>query len=151
MPKKKVWEVIAKKVTEKGYNVTGPQCAAKLRSLQKTYKSVKDHNNKSGNCKRNWQFFEIMEEIFAKKAWCKPVAITSSTGLLTRNTDNSDNSVEESDSGCSSKCTKASLISLLGKRIKQREEHELQKMKRHKERMEMDQKFLAVLQKLAKK
>lgn len=56
---KKIWNEIAKIMTEKGHAVTGPQCAAKLRSLKKSYKSVKDHNNKSGNNRRTWQFFEV--------------------------------------------------------------------------------------------
>lgn len=58
-PQKKVWEIIAKQLCVKGYSVTGPQCAAKMRSLKKTYKSVKDHNYKSGNDKRTWQFYEV--------------------------------------------------------------------------------------------
>lgn len=49
---KKIWNEIAKIMTEKGHAVTGPQCAAKLRSFKKSYKSVKDHNNKSGNNRR---------------------------------------------------------------------------------------------------
>ncbi|XP_073995460.1 uncharacterized protein [Rhodnius prolixus] len=74
MPQQKVWEAIAKHLTLKG---TGPQCSAILRSLKQTYKSVKDHNNKTGNDKRNWQFLDIMEEIFAKKAWCSGIFLWS--------------------------------------------------------------------------
>jgi len=57
---KKIWEQIAAKVNENDYNVTGPQCAAKMRSLKKSYQSIKDHNNKkSGNDRRTWKFFEV--------------------------------------------------------------------------------------------
>lgn len=45
--------------TRNGHDVTGPMCAAKLRSLKKTYKVVKDHNNKSGNDRRTWKFFDV--------------------------------------------------------------------------------------------
>ncbi|XP_039307026.1 uncharacterized protein LOC120358158 [Solenopsis invicta] len=69
---KKIWEEIAKMLKCNGHNVTGPMCAAKLRSLKKTYKTVKDHNNKSGNGRRSWQFFEIMDEIFSKKSMVCP-------------------------------------------------------------------------------
>lgn len=150
LPQKKVWESIAQKLIEKGYHVTGGQCSSKLRSLKKTYKSIKDYNNKSGNDKRSWQFFEIMEEIFAKKAWCNPVAVASSSGLSSKQLE-SNNSMEESDGGCSSKSNKNTITYLLGKRLKQREEHEQFKMKRHEERMEMDKKLLQVLEKLADK
>lgn len=56
---KKTWEEVSDILKHNGYDVTGPMCAAKLRSLKKTYKAVKDHNNKSGNNRRNWQFFEV--------------------------------------------------------------------------------------------
>lgn len=36
-----------------------------------------------------------MEEIFSKKAWCNPVAVASSTGLLMKNT------ISYSDASCS--------------------------------------------------
>lgn len=60
---KKIWDEIAKSMIKKGHSVTGPQCAAKLRSLKKTYKAIKDHNNKSGNNRRNWQFFMVWKQI----------------------------------------------------------------------------------------
>lgn len=56
---KKCWEQIVKIMKDKGYNITGPQCSSKLRSLKKTYKSIKDHNAKSGNERRIWQHYEV--------------------------------------------------------------------------------------------
>lgn len=56
---KKTWEEVSETLKRNGHNVTGPMCAAKLRSLKKTYKTIKDHNNKSGNDRRTWQFFEV--------------------------------------------------------------------------------------------
>ncbi|KAJ8937651.1 hypothetical protein NQ318_002165 [Aromia moschata] len=84
---------------------------------------------------------EIMEDIFAKKAWCDPVAVASSTGLSSKQSKTNE-SMGESDSGCSMKSNKTQVASLLAKRLRQKEDHEEQKMKRHKERMEMDEKFL---------
>lgn len=63
---KKIWEEISAILAEKGHIITGPQCAAKLRSLKKTYKSVKDHNNLSGNDRRAWQFYEVQEKLDSK-------------------------------------------------------------------------------------
>ncbi|XP_026462695.1 uncharacterized protein LOC113371443 [Ctenocephalides felis] len=150
MSHKQVWKKISEKLTKNGHNVTGPQCYSKLRSLKKTYKSTKDHNNKSGNDRKTWKFYEIMDEIFGKKAWCDPVAVASSTGLSSKKTESNDSAVG-SDSGCSSKSNKPSVTTLLGKRLKQKEEHEENRKKRHRERMEMDEKFLKVLEKLAEK
>lgn len=56
---KKCWELVATIMKNQGYDVIGPQCASKLRSLKKTYKSIKDHNNKSGNNRRHWKHFEV--------------------------------------------------------------------------------------------
>lgn len=39
------------------------------------------------------------------------------------------------------------VATLLAKRLRQKDAHEEQRMKRHKERMEMDEKFLKVLEK----
>ncbi|KAG5869067.1 hypothetical protein JTB14_028774 [Gonioctena quinquepunctata] len=149
---KKLWKQISQELIAKGYNVTGPQCASKLRSLKKTYKSTKDHNNKSGNDRRTWQFFEIMDDIFSGKAWSKPVAIASSTGLSIQS--QKFNSVEGSASGCStmgSSTSKETIATLLGKRLRQKEEHEHNKAKRHKEKMEMDKKWLEVIQNMSSK
>ncbi|KAK0071722.1 hypothetical protein PV325_007496 [Microctonus aethiopoides] len=51
---KKVWSKISDELKTKGYDVTGPQCNSKLRSLKKTYKSTKDYNQKSGNNRKTW-------------------------------------------------------------------------------------------------
>lgn len=79
---KKVWEKVAKELKVKGHDVTGPQCSSKLRSLKKSYKSIKDHNGKSGNDRRTWQFFDVRINsiIFF-------LTLTSS-GFFDNNTDN---------------------------------------------------------------
>ncbi|XP_031328865.1 uncharacterized protein LOC116169493 [Photinus pyralis] len=137
-PQKKVWDKVAEILNN---NVTGMQCAAKLRSLKKTYKSIKDHNAKSGNDKRTWKFFDLMDEIFSKRAWCNPVAVASS----------SDTDVKPQDNTSAPSTSKPSTNVLMAKRLRQKDEHEEARAKRHKERLEMDHKFLAVLEKLANK
>lgn len=59
---KKCWELVAEVLKNEGYNYTGPQCSSKFRSLKKTYKSIKDHNSKSGNDRRTWQNFEVQDD-----------------------------------------------------------------------------------------
>lgn len=61
---KKCWELVAtmREMKNQGYDVTGLQCASKLRSLKKTYKSIKDHNNKSGNSRWHWKHFEVRSD-----------------------------------------------------------------------------------------
>ncbi|XP_048515107.1 uncharacterized protein LOC105691117 isoform X2 [Athalia rosae] len=141
---KKLWEEVAQILCAEGYStVTGLQCATKLRSLEKTYKSTKDHNNKSGNDRKTWPFYEIMEEIFSKKAWCNPVAVASSTGLCVQQPK------DTADSDKSSKATNGAKSSL-AKRLKQKEIHEENRNKRRREQIEMDAIFLEILEKLSK-
>jgi len=160
---KKIWEEISAILIKKGHTITGPQCAAKLRSLKKTYKSVKDHNNRSGNDRRTWQFYEEMDEIFSKRAWCSPVAVASSTGLSVKQEkaavfvdieSTSELSTESEQKMYKTKELlkgKENVCNLLKKRLHQKNEQEEAKAKRHKQRLEMDEKFLAVLNKLVEK
>ncbi|CAG9825745.1 unnamed protein product [Phaedon cochleariae] len=141
---KKSWEEISQILEKEGYTATGPQCASKLRSLKITYKSIKDHNNKSGNDKRTWPFYEIMDEIFSKKAWCAPVAVASSSGISTK-------SASESEYTSLKESPKTPVAKLLAKRLGQKEDQEEARNKRHREKMEMDQKFLDILEKLVEK
>lgn len=46
---KQYWNKIATIMQENGYNVTGIKCSTKFQALKRTYKSVIDHNKKSGN------------------------------------------------------------------------------------------------------
>ncbi|XP_025158427.1 uncharacterized protein LOC112589437 isoform X2 [Harpegnathos saltator] len=60
MSQKKVWNNIASALSVKGYNVTGPQCLSKFHGMKRTYKSIKDHNSKSGNNLRTWPYMEVI-------------------------------------------------------------------------------------------
>lgn len=44
---------------EKGYDVTGIKCSTKFQALKRTYKSVVDHNNKSGNNRKEWEYLKV--------------------------------------------------------------------------------------------
>ncbi|XP_071643018.1 uncharacterized protein [Temnothorax longispinosus] len=52
-------EIISQKLQEQSYNITGLQCKSKFNGLRKTYKNIKDHNNKSSNNRRTWSYFEV--------------------------------------------------------------------------------------------
>ncbi|EFN83038.1 hypothetical protein EAI_16722, partial [Harpegnathos saltator] len=61
MSQKKMWNNIASALSIKGYNVAGLQCLSKFHEIKRTYKSIKDHNAKSGNNLRTWPYMEVME------------------------------------------------------------------------------------------
>lgn len=57
--KKKIWSEIAENMNGKAYAFTWRQCETKWNTLKKTYKSVRDHNKKSGNSHKEWKYFEV--------------------------------------------------------------------------------------------
>lgn len=59
MSHKKIWGLISEVMIKHGYNVSGPQCLSKFSGLKRTYKTVKDHNQKSGNAARTWPYFAV--------------------------------------------------------------------------------------------
>ncbi|KAI4455491.1 heat shock 70 kda protein 14 [Holotrichia oblita] len=169
MSHKKCWESVAKKMNTEGHKMTGPQCSSKLRSLKKTYRSIKDHNSRSGNDRRTWQYLEIMDEIFAKNVATEPLAVASSTGISLKRTENreadADLDIKCKQISCKititlninigskkhAKCNIEGMDNLLKKRIQQKEEEAVARNKRHQERMAMDAKLLEALTKFLEK
>nr|CAI5854215.1 unnamed protein product [Callosobruchus analis] len=62
----------------KNYNYTASQCANKISGLKRTYKTIKDQNRKSGNCRVSWPYYSVMESIFGDKAYVAPPSLASS-------------------------------------------------------------------------
>ncbi|KAH0563771.1 hypothetical protein KQX54_006233 [Cotesia glomerata] len=81
---KKLWEGISCQLHARGHNITGPQCQSKLAGIKKTYKNIKDHNNKSGNSAKHWPYLTIMDDLMGDKPFISPVATCSSTGKKKR-------------------------------------------------------------------
>ncbi|CAH2011894.1 unnamed protein product [Acanthoscelides obtectus] len=81
--KKYVWSKIARELTEKlgsQYNIQ--QCDTKWKVLKNQYKSVKKHNDQSGNSKKNWKFFDVMNDILFKRPEIQsPATCSSRTGM----------------------------------------------------------------------
>ncbi|XP_070517907.1 uncharacterized protein [Cardiocondyla obscurior] len=148
---KKCWEMVAEILKTNSYNITGVQCASKFRSLKKTYKSIKNHNLKSGNDRRTWQYFKVMDEMYCKNAWCQPVALASFTEKLIKNThieesttssDLSNDDLFDKNNNVSKKRKKLCITELLAKNIAQKEEQENKRQKRHEERIALEIKLI---------
>lgn len=56
---KQCWNNLSKKMEDAGYQISPIKCATKFQCLKRTYKSVTDHNKKSGNNRRNWEYYEV--------------------------------------------------------------------------------------------
>ena len=78
--KKDVFEKIAKQfIQTSGRMVTGSQCLGKWGKLLKKQKEIEDHNNKSGNDKKSWKFYEELSQCLANDATINPVYTMEST------------------------------------------------------------------------
>lgn len=60
MSAKQCWNNISKKMKDAGYHISGIKCTTKFQCLKRTFKSVTDHNKKSGNNRRKWEYYEVL-------------------------------------------------------------------------------------------
>ena len=76
-----VWESIARELNSllKGQGLTSirtaAQCKAKIKNLEDEYKRVKDHNNKSGNDRETFTYYEELNEILGCRAKITPKTV----------------------------------------------------------------------------
>ena len=78
--KKDVFTVIAFEFNKKSKEqVTGDQCLRKWGKLVSQHKGVEDHNNKSGNERKDWEFYEHMSECLDKDVTVKPTYTVESS------------------------------------------------------------------------
>lgn len=81
--KKKLWNRFANEFNEEnGKKFTVLQLENKLKSLKRQYKNVRNHNSKSGNNRRNWEHYNLMDDIMHKKPEINAPATCSSVSGL---------------------------------------------------------------------
>lgn len=56
---KHCWETVSKEMKKMGYDISAQKCCIKFQAMKRTYKVIKDHNNKSGNNTRKWEYFDV--------------------------------------------------------------------------------------------
>ena len=56
---KQCWNTLSKKMKDAGYQISSIKCATKFQCLKRSYKSVTDHNKKSGNNRKEWEYYEV--------------------------------------------------------------------------------------------
>ncbi|TGZ54741.1 hypothetical protein DBV15_12187 [Temnothorax longispinosus] len=125
------WEHIAKKMSENGYNLPGKKCCTKFQTLKKTYKQVKDYNNKSGNLRKTWEFLDEMNDLFGTKPWIQPIAVAGSNI-----TDELEESSHQATRG-KNKENQSSFTSYKQKILDHKKTRAEQKDKQHKEKMDL--------------
>ncbi|XP_011173037.1 uncharacterized protein LOC105205380 [Solenopsis invicta] len=72
------WRYLNEGLKNKGHNFTVEQCKTKINNMKKMYKDIKDHNAQSGNDRKTCEHYEIMDNLFSKKPWIKPLSVAGS-------------------------------------------------------------------------
>ncbi|EFN87896.1 hypothetical protein EAI_13710 [Harpegnathos saltator] len=104
--------------------------------MKRTYKTIKDHNSKSGNNNRTWKYYEVMESLLREKTYIDLLLTISSTGSVTyksgklKSADSCSNDSSSESSGPVSR--KRRVSNTLEAILANRQIAEEQKNKRHK-------------------
>jgi hypothetical protein len=72
---KVVFEEIAKKLQEQGYNRDLDQCRNKIKNLKKEYRTVKDNNGETGRGRKTCKFYKELDEILGHRPASVPVSL----------------------------------------------------------------------------
>uniref|UniRef100_A0A671SJG3 Myb/SANT-like DNA-binding domain-containing protein n=1 Tax=Sinocyclocheilus anshuiensis TaxID=1608454 RepID=A0A671SJG3_9TELE len=80
----KVFQEVAQLLAAHGYHRTYKQCRDKLKKLKSDYRSIKDHNSRSGSNRRSWKWFDQMDAIYGGRPTSirREGALDSATPLL---------------------------------------------------------------------
>ncbi|XP_033730554.1 trihelix transcription factor GT-1-like isoform X1 [Pecten maximus] len=102
MKKKVLWEKIAKELQSEGYSFCCDQVSGRWKSLMRAYKNVKDHNKKSGNNPKTYEYEEELDEIFGQNPCIVPKFTLSTNSSKRPLGDDSDDNDDDDDESVSS-------------------------------------------------
>ncbi|KAJ8915717.1 hypothetical protein NQ315_000651 [Exocentrus adspersus] len=143
--KKLVWKKICNRLEkEMKVTVSPQQCDTKWKGLVETYKNVKKHNDTSGNNKKDWPYFELMDIALNKKPEINPVATCSSSSGLKHNEEKENDSNADSFSSSASSATSG----FQSRFCKKRKTTENAVERRHKEKMARQDRYLEIFESL---
>ncbi len=97
--KKAIWSRIAEKNNDEVDDMyaTGDQCQSKWKKLEQKYKDVKFHNSQTGNNRKEWVFYDLMEDVIGNNPKVVPVCRVSSMNDLQEETDAVDNHEDDNE------------------------------------------------------
>ena len=69
---KHIYDKIAARMTKAGFARTFDQCRITVKKLRREYRKVKDGNNKTGEDRKEWKYFEAIDDILGARPSTKP-------------------------------------------------------------------------------
>ncbi|XP_067203966.1 uncharacterized protein [Linepithema humile] len=113
---------------EKSYMLgKGNQCNNKMDALKRRYRQIVDHNAQSGNDRKDWIYLDVLDNIFRKKHWIKPLSVAGSNikepehSPLTDNSDENETPVKQRKISLTEARANYLTLSLEEKRLKRKE------------------------------
>ncbi|XP_067203967.1 uncharacterized protein [Linepithema humile] len=106
---------------------TGNQCNNKMDALKRRYRQIVDHNAQSGNDRKDWIYLDVLDNIFRKKHWIKPLSVAGSNikepehSPLTDNSDENETPVKQRKISLTEARANYLTLSLEEKRLKRKE------------------------------
>ena len=100
-----MWEIIADRMQREsqgnGNSLRSDQCEGKWKALTLAFRKCEDHNNKSGNDRRECPFYKELSEVYGYRPNVRPYATASSSSLgdSTRRPKTPEKSDEENNGG----------------------------------------------------
>ncbi|KAJ8349365.1 hypothetical protein SKAU_G00244950, partial [Synaphobranchus kaupii] len=77
--RRRAWEMVAQILRLEGYSsVTWQSCDTKWRNLRHRYKTIVDGHNKTGQGRQKWEYFALLDEVFAGDPAVTPIVVLSS-------------------------------------------------------------------------
>ena len=85
-----IFNSIAKKMEEKGYDRDWQQCRNKIKNLKKEYRQIKDHNGQTGRGRKTCKYYKEVDDILGHRPASMPAVV-----LDTSTTSNSSSTTED--------------------------------------------------------
>lgn len=64
------------------YDKSGEQCNAKMKKLRLEYRKIKNKHGKIGEGRKNWKYFEAMDDILGHKPVTEPPVVDTSDAAV---------------------------------------------------------------------
>ncbi len=95
-----------KKLEKQGHTRNWKQCCSKVKNLKTSYKEVKDHNNQTGNGKKQCKFYKELDCILGHRPASTPVTLLDSASAITETTLDTDSDPDPEEANGKFHCLK---------------------------------------------
>ena len=83
-----IFDNIATKMREKGYERDWQQCRTKIKNLKKEYRQTKDHNGQTGRGRKVCKFYRELDDILGHRPASVPAALLDTGTTMTTTSSN---------------------------------------------------------------